>query len=326
MKTFPLAGTDLTVPAVISGLMRIQDKSDAQVRALFDAAIDSGITFFDNADIYGEGEAHGCEQRFGDALHLTPSERDQVILQSKVGIVKERPADPAAGRPAEGPRFDFSHDHIIEHVEGSLRALRTDHLDILLLHRPDALGEPDEVARTFDELQAAGKVLHFGVSNHTPGQIELLRRSVRQPLVVNQLQLSLTHAPMIAQGLTMNMERSEESVSRDLGILDYCRLHDITVQAWSPFQSGRSGAAAGPFLGNPEFSELNAVINRLASDHGVQPEAIVTAWITRHPANIQVVLGTTSPDRLRASAAGADIVLTRPEWYELYRAAGHLLP
>jgi len=321
MKTFTLPGTDLTVPAVVSGLMRIQDKSDAEVRALFDAAISSGIDFFDTADIYGAGEAHGCEERFGEALHLTPSERDQVTLQSKVGIVKGREADPASG-----PYFDFSHDHIIERVEGSLRALRTDHLDILLLHRPDALVEPDEVARAFDDLHAAGKVLHFGVSNHTPAQIELLKSRVRQPLVADQLQLSITHAPMVAQGLTMNMDRSEDSVSRDLGILDYCRLHDITVQTWSPFQSGRSGAAAGPFLGNSEFGELNAVIDRLASDHGVQPEGIATAWITRHPANMQVVLGTTTPDRLRAAAAGAGIVLTRPEWYELYRAAGHLLP
>lgn len=310
MKTFVLPQTEITVPAVVTGVMRIQDKSDAEVRALYDASLDAGINFFDHADIYGSS-VHGCETRFAEALRLSPAEREQIVLQTKAGIV------------TDGPYFDFSYDHLIEAVHGSLAALRTDYIDILLLHRPDALVEPEEVARAFDELAAAGKVRAFGVSNHTPAQIELLKRYVRQPLVANQLQLSITHAPIIAQGVAMNMADLDQSISRDLGVLDYCRAHDITVQAWSPMQAG---FFTGPFLGNPGFPELNAVVDALATKYAVAPEAIATAWITRHPAQLQVVLGTTSAERIRASAAGADVTLTRPEWYDLYRAAGHLVP
>ena len=311
MKNITIKGAGIEAPAIVTGVMRIQEKSDAEVRALFDASLESGIDFFDHADIYGAGAAHGCEARFAEALQLTPAQRSEITLQTKAGIVKD------------GPYFDFSHAHIIRAVEGSLRALRTDYIDILLLHRPDALVEPEEVARAFDELEAAGKVRAFGVSNHTPLQIELLKRYVRQPLVANQLQLSITHAPIVAQGVAMNMTGEAQSISRDLGILDYCRLHDITIQAWSPFQAAFFN---GVFLGNPDYPELNAVIDRLAAEYGVPAEAIATAWIVRHPADMQVVLGTTSPDRVRAAALGADVPLTRPQWYELYRAAGHLVP
>ncbi|MGW9032532.1 aldo/keto reductase, partial [Streptomyces sp. NPDC055722] len=225
MKTFNLPGTDMVVPNIVLGLMRIQDKSDEEVRELLATAMDAGITFLDHADVYGS-ELHGCERRFAEAMALSPSQREQLIIQSKVGIVPE------------GPYFDFSYEHIVESVDGSLKALGTDYLDILLLHRPDALVEPEEVARAFDQLATAGKVRAFGVSNHTPRQIDLLRRHVSQPLVVNQLQLSITHAPLVAQGVAANMQGIEQSVSRDDGLLDYCRLHDITVQAWSPFQAG----------------------------------------------------------------------------------------
>lgn len=310
MKTFTMPGTPLTVPAVVAGMMRIQDKTDAEVRALYTAAREAGIDFFDHADIYGDGY-HGCEKRFAEALGLSASERGEIVLQSKAGIVKE------------GPYFDFSYEHITQQVDGSLRALGTDYLDLLLLHRPDALVEPDEVARAFDDLAAAGKVRHFGVSNHTPGQIELLRRSVQQPLVANQVQLSITHSPAIAQGVAMNMDGLDQSISRDLGVVDYCRLHDITLQAWSPFQAKFFD---GVFLGNPAYAALNEVVDRLAGAYGVQPGAIAVAWLTRHPALLQVVLGTTTPARVAAAAAGADVELTRAEWYELFRAAGHTVP
>lgn len=311
MKSFQLGSTDLQVPAVVAGMMRIQELSDAAIRTLYDTAREAGITFFDHADIYGSGAAHGCERRFAEALRLSSAEREQIVLQSKAGIVKN------------GPYFDFSYEHLIEAADGSLAALGTDYLDVLLLHRPDALVEPEEVARAFDELAAAGKVRHFGVSNHTPGQIELLRRYVNRPLVANQVQLSITHATLIAQGVAMNMAGADQAIDRTLGTLEYCRLHDITLQAWSPFQAG---FFTGPFLGNPAYPELNAVIDRLAAQYDVEPEAIATAWITRHPANIQVVLGTTTPSRVSAAAAGADVPLTRPEWYELFRAAGNIVP
>jgi predicted oxidoreductase len=310
VKTFTLPGTELTVPNVVLGLMRIQEKTDEEVRTLVKTARDAGISFFDHADVYGSA-LHGCETRFAEAMQLTSSEREQIVLQTKAGIVRE------------GPYFDFSYEHIIESVDGSLAALGTDYIDILLLHRPDALVEPDEVARAFDELSAAGKVRSFGVSNHTPGQIELLRRSVSQPIVANQLQLSVTHAPLVAQGVAANMQGLDQSVSLDSGTLDYCRLNDITVQAWSPFQAG---FFTGVFLGSPDYPELNAVIDRLATKYDVPAIAIATAWITRHPAQMQVVLGTTNPERVAGAALGSDVPLTRAEWYEMFRTAGYRVP
>lgn len=309
MKTVSFGSS--TAPAVIAGMMRIDDKDDAHIRTLYDTTRAAGIDFFDHADIYG-GSMHRCESRFAEALQLSPSERDEIVLQTKCGIV-----------PSQG-MFDFSYEHIVTQVEGSLAALQTDRLDVLLLHRPDALVEPEEVARAFDDLESAGKVRAFGLSNHTPRQIDLLRTAVRQPLVANQLQLSITHAPIIAQPIAANMAGHDQSLVRDGGgIVDYCRINGITIQAWSPFQDGFSH---GVFLGNPEYAELNAVIDRLAAVHDVTPIAIATAWITRHPAGMQVVLGTTTPQRVQDAAAGADVALTRPEWYELFRAGGHLLP
>lgn len=311
MKTIELTGIDRPAPNVVLGLMRIQDLDDAGVRTLVASARDAGIDFFDHADVYGR-DMHGCEQRFSEAMRLSPSEREQITIQTKAGIVRE------------GPYFDFSYEHITESVEGSLRALDTDYIDILLLHRPDALVEPDEVARAFDELEAAGKVRAFGVSNHTPRQIDLLKKSVRQPLVANQIQLSITHAPSIAQGVAANMQGEEQSLTLDSGgIIDYCRLHDIAIQAWSPFQAG---FFTGVFLGSPDYPELNAVIDRLAAEYGVPPVAIAVAWITRHPAAMQVVLGTTTPERVSGAAQGSDLPLTRAQWYELFRAAGYRVP
>lgn len=309
MKTIPFGIG--TAPAVIAGMMRIPDKTDAEVRELYDTARSSGIDFFDHADIYG-GAMHVCEDRFAAALRLSAAEREEIVLQTKCGIVPSQ------------QMFDFSYEHIMNQVDGSLKALRTSYIDVLLLHRPDALVEPDEVARAFDELQAAGKVRAFGVSNHTPRQIDLLRTAVTQPLVANQLQLSITHSPTIAQGIAANMAGEEQSVVRDGGgIVEYCRINGITVQAWSPYQAGFFD---GVFLGNPDYAELNAVIDRLAAKYGVTPTAIATAWITRHPARMQVVLGTTTPQRVADAAAGADIELTRAEWYELFRIGGHIVP
>jgi predicted oxidoreductase len=308
MKTLSLPQTDLTASNIVLGLMRISGLSHEEIRTLVKAALDEGITMFDHADVYGG--THGCEARFGDAVKFTPAERERVIVQTKAGI--------------RSGYYDFSREHILEAAEGSLKALKLDYIDVLLLHRPDTLVEPDEVAAAFDELHTAGKVRNFGVSNSTPGQIELLKRSVKQPLAFNQVQLSITHAPLIASGIAMNMQQLPQSASRDNGLLDYARLNDITLQAWSPFQKQWFD---GTFLGDREnFPELNDVVDELSAKYGVTGTAIAVAWITRHPADFQVVIGTTSPQHVRDSAAGSDLPLTRQEWYGLFTAAGYTLP
>ena len=309
MKTYSLSQSDLSVSSVVLGLMRIAQMSDADIRALVEAALDAGVTVFDHADIYG-GERHRCEARFGEALQLTTAQREKMIIQSKVGIRRGW--------------FDFSKEHILATVDESLAALRSDYLDVLLLHRPDTLVEPEEVAEAFDMLHAAGKVRHFGVSNHTPGQIELLKSAVNQPLLFNQVQLSITHANLFAQGIAANMAGLDQSITRDNGLLDYSRLNGMTLQAWSPFQKQFFD---GVFIGDRDnYAELNDLLEELAAAYGVTPTGIAVAWITRHPANIQVVLGTTRPERVRESAAGSDVQLTREEWYRLFRAAGHKVP
>lgn len=305
-----MPGSLLEAPRVICGLMRIDQLSDQQIRDLVDAALESGINFFDHADIYG-GD-HLCERRFFEAMKLSSAKREDLIIQTKAGIV------------LDGPYFDFSSQHLVESVNQSLSALGTDYIDILLLHRPDALMEPPEVAAAFDQLWHQGKVHHFGVSNSTPGQIELLRRWLPQPIMANQVQLSITHCPIIASGIASNMANLDQSLERGAGLVDYCNLNHITLQAWSPFQAG---FFTGSFLGDREnYGPLNEVIDRLAAEYQVQPIAIATAWILRHPAKMQVVLGTTQPARVKAAAAATSFELTRPQWYELFRAAGHMVP
>jgi predicted oxidoreductase len=308
VKTLSLPHVHVPASNIILGLMRIQSLSDSEVQQLVGAAREVGINFFDHADVYGSS-THGCEQRFGEAVRFTPAEREQVLIQSKVGI--------------RDGFWDFSKEHILRSVDESLAALRTEYLDFLLLHRPDTLMEPEEIASAFDELAAAGKVRYFGVSNQTPGQVELLKRSVNQPLLVNQVQLSITHAALVAHGIAANMAGLDQSIDRDNGILDYSRLNGITLQAWSPFQKGFFD---GVFIGDSDYPELNERLEQLAAKYEVTPTGIAVAWITRHPADMQVVLGTTKPDRVRESAAGSELRLTREEWYGLFQAAGHLLP
>ncbi|RJX38097.1 aldo/keto reductase family oxidoreductase [Paenibacillus pinisoli] len=306
MKFIDIAGTDLRASNIIMGNMRLKQLSLAEAEKLIRTAIEQDINFFDHADIYGAGS---CEEHFSEAVGMTPSLRETMILQSKCGIRKGF--------------FDFSKEHIIASTDGILKRLNTDYLDILLLHRPDTLVEPEEVAEAFNELHASGKVRHFGVSNHTPMQIELLQKYVPHKLIVNQMQLSATHTPMIDSGIALNMN-IDQSVNRDSGVLDYCRLNNITIQAWSPFQKAFFD---GPFLGDLEnYPELNKLIDSLADQYGVTATAIAVAWITRHPANIQVVLGTTNAGRLQDACQGSDIKLTREEWYGIYTAAGHILP
>ncbi|TVQ25532.1 MAG: aldo/keto reductase family oxidoreductase [Spirochaetaceae bacterium] len=306
MRSIELGRSGLIVPTVAIGCMRLTglEKKDAEV--FVKTAIDHGANFFDHADIYGGGR---CEEIFADAVGMSASVRETLILQSKCGI-----------RP--GLSFDFSKEHILGSVDGILKRLRTECLDVLLLHRPDALVEPEEVAAAFDALESAGKVRHFGVSNQRPMQIELLKKAVTRPIVANQLQLSITNATMISAGINTNM-LNDAAVDRDGGVLDYCRLRDITVQPWSPFQFG---FFEGVFLDNPKFPELNAAIDAVAVEHGVTNTTIAIAWLLRHPAKMQPVTGTMNVDRLKACIAAADVTLTREQWYRIYTAAGNRLP
>ena len=295
----------LNVPVIALGCMRIADMQVQDVAALVETAVDSGITFFDHADIYGGGKS---EEVFGKAIAQTKGLREKIIIQSKCGIRKGM--------------FDFSKEHIVSSVEGILKRLGTDYLDVLLLHRPDALMEPDEVAAAFDALHQQGKVKHFGVSNQNPWQMELLKQSVRQPLLFNQLQMSLMFTGMVDAGLNVNM-KNPPSVDHDGGILSYCQLKGITVQAWSPYQYG---FFEGVFVGNKKFPEVNKALDEVAEAHKVSPSAIATAWLLRHPVRMQVILGTTKAARVRDISRAADIMLTRAEWYKLYLAAGNVLP
>lgn len=293
-------------PAIAVGCMGLNKLDGEGVRAFLSASLDAGLYFFDHADIYGGGE---CESLFGEAMARLGVARDAYALQSKCGIVP-------------GKMYDFSEEHILASVDGSLRRLRTDRLDFLLLHRPDALMRPEEVAAAFDKLAASGKVLRFGVSNMHPYQIELLQSCVRRPLCVNQLQFSPAHAGMITAGLEANM-RTEGAASHDGYVLDYCRLHGIAIQAWSPL---RYGLLEGVYLDDPRFASLNACLARIAGERGVAKSAIVAAWILRHPAAMQVVTGTSNARRLLEMAEGAQIELSRAEWYEIYLSAGNRLP
>lgn len=287
------------------GAMRMNALEVKEAEKVVSASLENGINFFDHADIYGGGES---EKRFHSALKNLNIKREDVILQSKCGIRKGF--------------FDFSKAHILASVDGILERLETEYLDFLVLHRPDALWEPEEVAEVFRQLKTAGKVRHYGVSNQNRSQMEFLQSYLDEPLAVNQLQLSPVHAPMISSGLEVNMTTPGAN-DRDGGIIDYCRLNKVTIQAWSPFQIDLS---KGLFLGNPDYKELNDTITRLAEKYGVSDEAIIVAWILRHPAKIQTVVGSMNPDRIKRIAEAEKIELTRPEWYEIYTKAGHSLP
>jgi predicted oxidoreductase len=307
MKSIHVANTNLDVSEISLGCMRISGMSNPDIANLIHTALDEGVTFFDHADVYGGGQS---EAKFAEALALdtNPTLRESMHIQTKCGIRKGS--------------FDFSKEHILEAVDGSLKRLRTDYLDVLLLHRPDALVEPEEVAEAFDLLENNGKVRYFGVSNQNPMQIELLTKFVRQKIVFNQLQLSITNTGMIDAGINVNME-IDPSINRDGSILDYCRLKEITIQPWSPFQYG---FFEGVFLDNDQFPELNRVIDGMAAAKGVANTAIAIAWILRHPAKMQPIVGTTNAQRLKDLCKASDITLTRQEWYEIYLAAGNKLP
>ncbi|HFH7040237.1 TPA: aldo/keto reductase family oxidoreductase [Streptococcus agalactiae] len=297
--------TGIQATRIALGCMRMSDLEGKQAEEVVGTALDLGINFFDHADIYGGGLS---ELRFRDAIKHLNVNRDKMIIQSKCGI-------------REG-YFDFSKEYILSSVDGILERLGTEYLDFLILHRPDVLVEPEEVAEAFTKLRAEGKVKHFGVSNQNRFQMELSQSYLDEPLAVNQLQLSPAHTPMFDAGLNVNM-LNKASIEHDDGIVDYCRLKRVTIQAWSPFQIDLS---RGLFVNHPDYKELNETIAKLAKNYNVSSEAIVIAWILRHPAKIQAIVGSMNPSRLKAIDKANDIALTREEWYDIYRSAGNILP
>ena len=306
MRTIQLGKSDLTVPAIALGCMRINGVDKRTAEAFVKTAIELGANFFDHADCYGGGE---CEAIFADVVGMNSSVREKLLLQSKCGIVP-------------GKMYDFSKEHILKSTDAILSRLKTDYLDVLLLHRPDALLEPDEVAEAFSTLYKSGKVRNFGVSNQDPGLMQLLQSSLEQLIVVNQVQLSITNASLITQTMNMNI-MDNMSIDRDNGTLNYCRLNNITVQPWSPFQYG---FFEGVFLDNEKFPQLNAKIDEIAKKYNVANTTIALAWLLRHPAKMQPVTGTINPERLKDCVKATEITLTKEEWYEIYLAAGHRLP
>ncbi|GER67614.1 oxidoreductase [Weizmannia acidilactici] len=305
MKRINLGKSGILGSEIALGCMRMDALSEKDAQTMIETAVEHGINFFDHADKYGKGES---ESIFANALKNTSIKREDIILQSKCGI--------------EDRMYNFSKEHILEAVDGSLQRLKTDYLDILLLHRPDPLMEPEEIAEAFSILQNSGKVRQFGVSNFHPYQVDLVQKYISQKLIVNQLQFSIAHTGMIDFGMHVNM-KDERSINHDGGVLEYSRLHDITIQAWSPFQYG---FFEGVFIDNPKFPELNEKLGQLAEEKGVSKMAIATAWILKHPAKIQVIVGTMNPGRLEKIAEASNIALTRQEWYDIYFAAGNDLP
>ena len=307
MKNFKMKGFDRELPRIAVGCMRFSEKSEGEMLDFIHAALDDGFFFFDHADIYGNGQ---CESLFGNALSKDSSiKREDLIIQSKCGV-------------RIGIDYDLSRKHILNSVDGSLSRLKTDYLDILLLHRPDALFEPEEIAAALDSLLNSGKVRAFGVSNFKPLQIELLKKYVNVPLIVNQIQFSLPASSAVAASMEMNLP-TEGAVDRDGNVLDYCRLNDITLQAWSPFQSAdRSGL----FFTDGRYAKLNEKLKEVSERYKVSETTVAAAWIFRHPAKIQLVSGTTNILRFKEIEKALEINLSREEWYELYLAAGHILP
>ncbi len=308
MQRMNMANGLHNVSRLILGCMRMPALSAKEAAKMIQTAYDLGINFVDHATCYGNGEA---ETRFGEAMAETSVKREDLIIQSKCGLRFDKQI------------FDWRKSGIIESVDGILKRLRIEYLDVLLLHRPDLLYEPEEIAAAFDELEKSGKVRCFGVSNTMPMQIELLQKYVKQPLKINQLQLSLEQSQLIDQALYMNNKTTDMSLMRDGGALDYCRFHDITVQAWSPLQCGMF---EGVFIDNPAYPELNRVLEELAAQYGVAKTAIALAWILRHPAKMQVITGTMKPARLTAMSEACKVHLSHEEWYRLYLASGKFLP
>lgn len=318
MKTMQLGRSGLQVPVLAVGGMHLNRLDKRQAEAFVETCQELGCNFFDHADVYGmdrPGEYGRCEEIFAEATHMTPRVRDRWILQTKVGFTRPLPGE----RKPE--MICTSKESILQSVHDSLRRLNTEYLDVLLLHAPDALLEPEEVAEAFEMLHRDGKVRHFGVSNYSAGTLQLLQKTVRQPLDVNQLMVSLVNSGILSRGMYVNREESC-AVDRDGGVLDYCRFHEMTIQCWGTMQFGYM---SGCFLNHPDYPQLNAVLEKTARDHGTTKAAVAIAWLLRHPAHLMPITGTVSVEHLRQNAAGADVNLSRSEWYALWKAAGNFI-
>ncbi|MFT8328975.1 MAG: aldo/keto reductase [Oenococcus oeni] len=320
MKQIELGQSGLNASQIALGVMRIDRKNAQEAAKTVSTAFDAGINYYDTADIYGAGKSSTI---FGQALKDAGIDRNKIYIQTKIGIILKN--GQINGDGLTGLRYDFSREHLLSAVDIELQRLQTDHIDFLLLHRPDTLMEPEEIADAFSQLEASGKVLHFGVSNFTPYDIELVQQAVSQRLEVNQLQFALTHANMISENIQMNIDGSPDSDThvRTFDILTYMRLHKMTIQAWSPFQYGMF---AGVFIDNPKFKELNDQLQTLADKYHSNKSAVAVAWILKHPANIQTILGSTSPEHIKQMTEVDDVHLSNQEWYDLYQAAGYKVP
>src|SRR5690554_350181 len=296
---------NLKVSNIALGCMRISRLSVEELEELILKAVDLGINFFDHADIYGAGKS---EELFGEVLLRNPGLREKIIIQSKCGIRRGY--------------YDSSKEHIITSVENSLKRLKTSYLDVLLIHRPDTLMELEEISEAFKYLYDKGLVRYFGVSNMNQFQVELIERNIDFKLLFNQLQFSIVHSILIDEELNVNM-KNNESINHGGSILDYSRLNNITIQAWSVLQASWE---EGSFLGNPKYRELNEKLYELSLKYNVKPSAIAIAWILRHPAKMQAIVGTTSLDHLEEIAKANDFVLERKEYYDLYLSVNKILP
>jgi predicted oxidoreductase len=325
MKAMPLEKRGISNSRVVFGCMGIGGdwnqepltKNDyITAEAAVEAALSIGITMFDHADIYKMGKS---ESVFGQILKNRPDLRDQIVLQSKCGIRMADGVFPA--------RYDFSKNHIVTAVDGILARLGVEHIDVLLLHRPDPLMEPDEVAEAFNVLRSSGKVRHLGVSNMTAAQIRFLQRSIPEPLVVNQLEMSLARTDWLDQGILVNQKEGAKVNFAD-GLMEHCQMENLQIQAWGPLAqgvySGRSLDGA-----TDAVKQTAALVQQMANDKETTPEAIVLGWLMKHPAYIQPVIGTSSAERVLAckDAVRQSQLMSREEWYGLYESSrGHRVP
>lgn len=313
MQTIKIANTDLEASRIGLGFAHLSGDR-REVVAMVRAALERGINFFDHADIYDTADGGRAEEVFSSVWSEFPGLRNRIVLQSKCG---QRPAGDAG--PGTVHQYDLSYDHIIEAVNGSLKRLQTDRLDLLLLHWPDPLVEPEEVARAFDELQESGKVRYFGVSNHNGPQIDLLRQYVRQPLVVDQLELSLLHTPLIDLGW-IAPQHSPKMPAEGYGTIEYCRRHRLTIQTYSSLAEGLlAGREAEP--PDERVTRTAGLVASMAREKRVSPEAIGIAWLLKHPARVQALIGSTKPERIRAACQGDEVELSRDDWYRLLLTA-----